>query len=132
MKYLKQAKVSEIGKALKVGNYLYLALPLDKPIDREVPITDTVTIRDTVAYLDEVKLGCFNQDDYTTILQHLIHLRYSNDDQIALLLNKDVDFEPYLRMQAWRDYCKGIAKKIVALYNEIKYPQSNDSERSDA
>jgi hypothetical protein len=131
MRLHKCNKVSEIGKALKVGNTLYLALPLDQPIDREVSITDTVTIRDTVAYLDEVKIGCFNQDSYSTILQHLIHLRYSNDDQIAIMLNKDVDFEPYVRMQAWRDYCKGIAKKIVALYDEIKHPQEDGGERLD-
>ena len=44
---------------------------------------------------------------------------FSNDDQIAIMLNKDsgeeVDLFAYNKMQEWREWASIVAKKIVSL-----------------
>lgn len=43
---------------------------------------------------------------------------FSNDDQIAIMLNKDksaADAELFDKMQEWRDWCGVLAKKVVSL-----------------
>lgn len=53
-------------------------------------------------------------DDYKT---RMIKDRYSNDDQIAIILNKDSgndeDALAYQRMQEWREYSSKVATKIM-------------------
>lgn len=54
--------------------------------------------------------------DYVQWKTELIHHRYSNDDQIAIMLNKDDSAEDalrYERMQQWREWSSALAKKIV-------------------
>ncbi len=51
--------------------------------------------------------------DYATIKTAIIKLRYSNDDQMALILNKDSSPEDallYAKMQAWRDFAADVAR----------------------
>lgn len=48
---------------------------------------------------------------------------FSNDDQIAIMLNKErsaEDAELFDKMQEWRDWCGVLAKKVVELYGEIE------------
>jgi hypothetical protein len=43
---------------------------------------------------------------------------FSNDDQIAIMLNKDksaADAELFDKMQEWRDWCGVLAKKVASL-----------------
>jgi hypothetical protein len=43
---------------------------------------------------------------------------FSNDDQIAIMLNKDksaTDAELFDKMQEWRDWCGVLAKKVASL-----------------
>ena len=43
---------------------------------------------------------------------------FSNDDQIAIMLNKDksaADAELYEKMQEWREWCGMLAKKVASL-----------------
>ena len=43
---------------------------------------------------------------------------FSNDDQIAIMLNKgnsEADDELFNKMQEWRDWCGVLAKKVVSL-----------------
>ena len=43
---------------------------------------------------------------------------FSNDDQIAIMLNKDrsaEDAELFNKMQEWRDWCGVLAKKVLSL-----------------
>lgn len=47
---------------------------------------------------------------------------FSNDDQIAIMLNKDrsaEDAELFDKMQEWRDWCGVLAKKVVSLANNL-------------
>ena len=51
----------------------------------------------------------------------LIKIRYSNDDQIAILLNKDSseeDLLKYNKMQEWRDWASILAKAFMDKINE--------------
>lgn len=46
----------------------------------------------------------------------IIKWRYSNDDQIAIMLNKDEseeDLERYNKMQEWREWASTLSKKII-------------------
>jgi hypothetical protein len=43
---------------------------------------------------------------------------FSNDDQIAIILNKDrsaADAELFDKMQEWRDWCGVLAKKVISM-----------------
>lgn len=45
---------------------------------------------------------------------------FSNDDQIAIMLNKDksaADAELFDKMQEWRDWCGVLAKKVISMKN---------------
>ena len=59
----------------------------------------------------------FSKSDYATVKTEMIKKRYSNDDQIAIMLNKDSgleeDFFAYQKMQEWREWASTVAKKIV-------------------
>lgn len=52
---------------------------------------------------------------------HLVKTRYSNDDQIAIILNKDTgnedDLVRYNKMQDWRIWCGELANKILEILN---------------
>lgn len=58
----------------------------------------------------------FKNMSYAAIKTFIIKLHYSNDDQIAIMLNNEIDMsgeatERYREMQEWREYATTIAKK---------------------
>ena len=59
----------------------------------------------------------FSKSDYATVKTEMIKKRYSNDDQIAIILNKDSGLEEdlfaYQKMQEWREWASTVAKKIM-------------------
>ena len=61
-------------------------------------------------YIDGVWYD-FRNMTYAAIKTFIIKLRYSNDDQIAIMLNGDQ--ERYDTMQAWREYAREIATKYT-------------------
>ena len=117
---LKTKIAADTGKALMVGIIPYLTLPLGSYYTEEKEISDNVKLRRGTLYLDMVQLPNLSGMTYSEVLQNLIHIRYSNDDQIAIILNKDSDIGSYMEMQIWRDYCKSIAKKVIQVYDERK------------
>ena len=54
----------------------------------------------------------------------IIQKKYSNDDQIAIMLNKDSGLEEdlfaYQKMQEWREWASVVAKKIMEVLSKIK------------
>lgn len=60
--------------------------------------------------------------DYNYIKTLFIKQRYSNDDQIAIIINKDSgnkeDIDAYNKMQEWRDYASYMSKELIRQYNE--------------
>lgn len=58
---------------------------------------------------------------YGYFKSRIIKKRYSNDDQIAILLNKDSseeDLLKYNKMQEWRDWASILAKAFMDKINE--------------
>lgn len=49
--------------------------------------------------------------DYAKLKGDMIKRRYSNDDQIAIMLNEDAD--AMRKMQEWRDWSTQVATKIM-------------------
>lgn len=61
------------------------------------------------------------QPSYGYFKSNIIKKRYSNDDQIAILLNKDSseeDLLKYNKMQEWRDWAGILAKAFMDKINE--------------
>lgn len=57
----------------------------------------------------------FSKNDYATVKTEMIKKRYSNDDQIAIMLNTQLSEEDkvyYNKMQEWREFSGHIAKLI--------------------
>ena len=57
-----------------------------------------------------------NYGDYK---KAIVQKKYSNDDQIAIMLNKDSGLEEdlfaYQKMQEWREWASTVAKKIMEI-----------------
>ena len=55
--------------------------------------------------------------DYGDYKKAIVQKKYSNDDQIAIILNKDSGLEEdlfaYQKMQEWREWASVVAKKIM-------------------
>ena len=81
-------------------------------VDMELPIH--VEIVGNMLFWQNRKLATSPKNfDYSTIKEHIIKSRYTYDEQIAIMLNKDKSEEDnvlYLKMQSWRDFASEIAK----------------------
>lgn len=53
--------------------------------------------------------------NYAELKKEMVKRRYSNDDQIAIMLNDDI--EAMQKMQSWRDWSSEVATKIMELVN---------------
>ena len=129
--YIKNNKyVADAGKYLASG----LTIGYELPTDMENVVEHDVTLYDmelrtsksgTVnAHCTDGKIsfGVKQNDsdtvDYGALKTQVIKMRYSNDDQIAIILNKDEDAEhatDFQRMQEWREYASNVARKIMEL-----------------
>lgn len=67
-------------------------------------------IEDEVEVIDN-RCYDFRGETYAYIKTFIIKLRYSNDDQIAIILNNDE--AKMAKMQEWREYASYIAKKYT-------------------
>ncbi len=59
----------------------------------------------------------WQQAHYKRMVAHKIHERYSVDDEIALLRQKDAKPEEYEAYVKYADGCKETVKKLVAREN---------------
>lgn len=61
----------------------------------------------------------FKNGTYANYKKAIIQKKYSNDDQIAIMLNKDsgeeTDLLAYDKMQEWRKWASIVAKKIMEI-----------------
>lgn len=65
----------------------------------------------------------FSKSDFVTIKTEMIKKRYSNDDQIALMLNAQLSEEDkvyYNKMQEWREFSGYIARQIESITPSIQ------------
>lgn len=111
--YLKHKTKPIIGLSISLDVYSsndFLELPMSMPLSIEV--------ENEVIYWQH---GLFAnrpaQLTYADIKTSIIKSRYSDDDQMALILNKDKspeDLELFQKMQEWRDFAGYIAKDIIS------------------
>lgn len=68
---------------------------------------------------DKLAQRVFKNGTYADYKKAIIQKKYSNDDQIAIMLNKDsgeeIDLLAYQKMQEWRDWASIVAKKIIEI-----------------
>lgn len=115
---------SDAGKYLSLdGEIGYVLFQSDRsPQEITVQLNDMVVDGDTACWNRRLfSLRGIEQYSFPYLKTRLIHLRYSNDEQIALLLNKDdseEDLKNYQQMQEWRKYASLVAHKIMEVVNE--------------
>ena len=68
---------------------------------------------------DKLAQRIFKNGAYAYYKKAIIQKKYSNDDQIAIMLNKDsgeeTDLLAYAKMQEWREWASIVAKKIMEI-----------------
>lgn len=133
--YIKNNKYyADAGSYLKSGATIGYELPQDMEDVKEIPINlEDMKLRTSKAgYVNAhctggvisfgVKNNSSDEPTYAKLKTDIIKMRYSNDDQIAIMLNVDNGNEDsannYKRMQDWRTYATNVAKKIMEIYDE--------------
>ena len=112
--YLRHKTLRIIGLSV-VGNIEdYEEHPLNDPLD--------IKVENGNIYFNNRMFLCVPEKmDYVGIKTKVIKSRYSNDDQIALMLNEaqsEEDKVYFSKMQAWRDWAGWFAKEVVAIIEE--------------
>ena len=117
---------ADAGKYLVSKDRRIIALNITGSIDdydeEEINSPLDIEIKDGLIYYQNRKLICAPEImDYAGIKTKMIKLRYSNDDQLALILNKDnseEDTELYNKMQEWREWSGRFAKEVMTKIEE--------------
>lgn len=107
--YLRHKTKRMIGLTI-VGNIDdFEEIPLNEPLD--------IVVEKDMFYFNNKMFACKPATmDYTGIKTKLITSRYSNDDQMALILNhgkNDEDTKLFNKMQEWRDWAGEVAKSVA-------------------
>ena len=72
-----------------------------------------------LVYSDGLIRESYNPNQtYEQLKAKYVKRLFSNDDQIAIMLNKDrsaEDAELFDKMQEWRDWCGVLAKKVISM-----------------
>ena len=113
-KYLISKDKRKYGFVLKGTIDEFDEFDINNPLD--------IKISGNLILFQNNKLACLPETmDYVGIKTKLIKMKYSNDDQIALILNKDnseEDLELYNKMQDWREWASYFATEVVKILNK--------------
>lgn len=93
--------------------------------ERDIDLSKLQVNKEFILF-DAIKWINPNIKTYSDAKRYVINKRYSNDDQIAIILNKDNSEEDalaYEKMQEWREWASIVAHKIIDKLNE------NENER---
>lgn len=107
-KYLKHKERNIIALSIKGSADDYEELPMNIPLDVE-------QIGGMLFWNNRKFANRPEQLTKDGVKTSIIHSRYSNDDQIAIMLNKDAnekDAVYYQKMQEWREFAAKIASII--------------------
>lgn len=107
-KYLQHKSKNIIALSIKDSADDYEELEMDHPLDVEVSGDMIFWNRRMFANIPDALTR-------EAIKTSIIKSRYSNDDQLAILLNKDEDEKGamyYQKMQEWREFASDIAKMV--------------------
>lgn len=123
---VKNIVYSDGGKLLisdKFKGYSHVG-NLEDFIEIEINL-NLATIENNIITFDDLAPIYINETNskysYGDWKAHIIKTRYSNDDQIAIMLNKDSgdeeDILRYNKMQEWREWSSQLAHKILEILN---------------
>ena len=109
---------SEPGKYLKGKNKIGFQFPLPGNfVEYDINFNDLKLVGNMFYYNDNLFVQKYNKSwTYGDYKKDIIKKRYSNDDQIAIILNKDdseEDLLRYERMMKWRVFASDLANKII-------------------
>ena len=112
---------AEPGKYLKGPGFIGFDVEGDASAftEKDIDLTD-LTVREGLLVCSggDIVIAYHPEYGYDEYKRYFIRMRYSNDDQIAIMLNREnggEDLEEYERMQAWREWSAGMAKRVLAL-----------------
>lgn len=111
-KYLRHKDQNIIALSIKGSANDYEELELDHPLDVEVSGDMIFWNRRMFANIPDALTR-------EAIKTSIIKSRYSNDDQLAILLNKDEDEMStmyYQKMQEWREFASEVSKILINAY----------------
>lgn len=111
---------SEAGYFLKGRNIIALSAPSERAPFEEVEISlDDMTVTEEFITFDIFSWRNPGIRTYADAKKFVVEKKYSNDDQIAIILNRDEDdadsMLAYQKMQEWRDWASVVARKIISL-----------------
>lgn len=113
---------SDAGKILVSGNFIGYSVKADSSlvdniVEENIILDDMILDGDFIRYNNGRIIQSYSKNNtYADLKTKIIKWRYSNDDQIAILINKndsEDDAIKYERMQAWREYAARLAKAII-------------------
>ena len=103
-----------IGK--NVIAYSLEGYAIDEVQEKSINLLDMKLEGEFLRYSDGLVVQGYKNLDYAEWKAAIIKWRYTTDDQIAIILNKDESAEKlleYNRMQEWRDWAGALACKIL-------------------
>lgn len=111
---------ADAGCILKYKNktaYTFKDVDLNDVIEVKINLDDMKKDGKFIKYSTELKeyISCTEYGDWKT---KIIKKQFSNDDQIAIMLNKndsDDDLMLFNKMQEWRAWSSIVAKKIISI-----------------
>ncbi len=112
----------------EAGNYLIgnTAKGLSAPtsmgpfIEYKMDISNLLIDQNSISF-DNIVWKNPGINSYSDAKKYIINKRYTNDAQIAIILNKDNSEEDqlaYQKMQEWRDWASILARKIMEVINK--------------
>lgn len=116
---------ADAGHHLKRGSSIAYFFEANKEIIEEVKTTidDMHIARDIILWAgNKMAQPIITNGVYSDYKKAIIQKKYSNDDQIAIILNKDsgeeADLIAYNKMQEWRDWASIVAKKMLEVLEQ--------------
>ena len=86
--------------------------------EQQLNLQDMKLEGEFLKYSDGLVVQRYKNLDYAGWKAYIIKWRYTIDDQMAIILNKDESAEKlleYNRMQEWRDWAGALANKILSI-----------------
>ena len=117
---IKNIVYADAGKILKSANYQGYQCKGNLEDFEELTVDLNTGHRENGLIIFDNAVMLVKDLDYVGWKTHIVKIRYSNDDQIAIILNKDSSEEDLLRfnkMQEWREYASELAHKILEILN---------------
>lgn len=101
----------------------YQLTGVESDFTEELIKTDDMTLQGNLIKFNNglMRLLVEKTTTYADLKAKFVKMRYSNDDQIAILLNKDENeagLDKYNKMQEWREWSGTLAKLIISKINE--------------